>query len=203
MTRIPYIDKPTGLSDEQKAVYDYIYQSRKKVVGVFSFLLNSPPLAQPIADLGAYLRFDSILPANLKEIVILVTLSENYCQFEWSAHEELALKAGISQETIDVIKYKRSLTDVELREQTIIHYGRELINNKRVSDTVFTKCKQQFNKTEITEITTLMGYYSMVACILNAFGLGPQPGKPSLPEPSFNQPTASSIKHTIPEEQSV
>ncbi|MDE1462078.1 carboxymuconolactone decarboxylase family protein [Spartinivicinus poritis] len=202
MTRIPYIDEPAGLSDKQKAVYDYVYQSRKKVVGVFSFLLNSPPLTKPIADLGAYLRFDSILPADLKELVILVTLSENYCQFEWSAHEALALTAGISQDTIDIIKYKRPFTDLVLKEQIIINYGHQLINNKRVDDTVFASLKQQFSNTEITEITTLIGYYSMVACLLNAFELGPQPGKPALPEPSLNQPTASSIKRTASAEES-
>ncbi|WP_163832894.1 carboxymuconolactone decarboxylase family protein [Spartinivicinus ruber] len=201
MTRISYIDKPTDLSGEQKEAYDYINQSRKKVVGIFSFLLNSPSIAKLTADLGAYLRFDSILPANIKELVTLVTLSENYCQFEWSGHEGYALKAGVSQYTIDIIKHKHALTNLNPKEQTIIRYGRELINNKRVSSTVFSELKKLFNDVEITEITTLIGYYSMVACSLNAFELGPQPGKPALSEPTIKQPSKST-NQTATEEQS-
>lgn len=189
MTRIPYIDKPEGLSEEQKQAYDHIYQSRKSVMGIFSLLLNSPPIATLTGDLGAYLRFDSILSERHKELVILVTVSENYCQFEWSAHEELALKASIPQTTIDIIKYKQALDGLSPEDSAIVTYARELINDKRVSDPVFASVKQLFSNQEITEITALIGYYSMVACSLNAYELGPIPGKPKLPEPEL----ASSI----------
>ncbi|WDE07459.1 carboxymuconolactone decarboxylase family protein [Thalassomonas viridans] len=197
MTRIPYLDNEIGLDGEALQVSEYIKASRGNVIGVFALLLNSPKVAKLVADLGAYLRFDSILPQRLKELVILTTLSEHSCQFEWSYHQEYALQADISVHTMEVIKFKKPLykNGQPTREHNglasgdgeIITYVRELINNKRVSDKSFNRLRQAYSTEQITEITTLIGYYAMVACQLNAYELPAAPGKPSLPEPKLPQ----------------
>ena len=195
MTRIPYLDSNEHLTGEALQVFEHIKASRGNVIGVFSLLLNSPPVAKLVADLGAYLRFDSILPSRLKELVILVTLSENSCQFEWSFHEGFALDNDISQRTIEVIKFKKPLyinteptfacSELSALDANLITYIRELVNNKRVSQTCFEQLKQSVNTQELTEITALVGYYSMVACQLNAYELQAEVGKPCLPEPEL------------------
>ena len=200
MTRIPYIDNAAGLDGESLHVYEDIKASRGKVIGVFSLLLNSPRVAKLVADLGGYLRFDSPLNTRLKELIIITTLSENSCQFEWSFHEGFALTSGISPQLVEAIKYKKTLNfenkntscGIELADYDVllITYIRELINNKRVSDACFNQFKQQFSTQEITEITSLIGYYCMVACQLNAYELPAEAGKPSLPEPFVNNELA-------------
>lgn len=186
MTRIPYLDSKEGLTPEAADVFEHIEQSRGNVIGVFALLLNSPDVARQVADLGGYLRFDSILPAQLKELIIITTLSENSCQFEWSFHEGFALQAGISPQNVEAIKYKNDVhgnPEIKPEDAEIITYVRDLIIKKRVSDDVFAPIQKRFNTQEITEITALIGYYCMVACQLNAYQLDAPPGKPSLPEP--------------------
>lgn len=199
MTRMPYLDSEVGLSGETLQVFEYIKASRGNVIGVFSLLLNSPQVAKKVADVGAYLRFDSILPQRLKELVIITTLSENSCQFEWSFHQDFALKADISTQTMEVIKFKKPFlingepseifAQVTPADRELITYIRELINYKRVSDSSFNKVKADYSTEQITEITALIGYYCMVACQLNAYELSPVPGKPSLPEPGLQKTT--------------
>ena len=195
MTRVPYLDNDVDLNGEALAVFEHIKASRGNVIGVFALLLNSPPVAKLVADLGAYLRFDSILSPRLKELVILVTLSENSCQFEWSFHEGFALDNDISQQIIEIIKFKKPLfineqpttigTELSAADISLIRYIRELINNKRVSQACFDELKNNINTQQLTEITALIGYYSMVSCQLNAYQLPAEAGKPSLPEPVF------------------
>ena len=203
MTRIPYLDSETGLNGKALQVSEYIKASRGKVIGVFALLLNSPQVAKLVADLGAYLRFDSILPQRLKELIILTTLSENACQFEWSYHQEFALQANISVATMEMIKFRKPLFTVDSfgnelttsantglvsGDSEIISYVRQLINNKRVNQRCFNQLRQAYNTAQITEITALIGYYTMVACQLNAYELPPAAGKPALPEPNVNTP---------------
>ncbi|WDD97176.1 carboxymuconolactone decarboxylase family protein [Thalassomonas actiniarum] len=205
MTRIPYLDNEIGLSGEALQVSEYIKASRGNVIGVFALLLNSPKVAKLVADLGAYLRFDSILPQRLKELTIITTLSENACQFEWSFHQEFALQADISVHTMEVIKYKKPLYKngrptednhgLASGDGDLITYVRELSNNKRVSDKCFNKLRQAYSTEQITEITALIGYYTMVACQLNAYELPAAPGKPSLPEPQVPE-----MRQTMAEE---
>ncbi|WDE09952.1 carboxymuconolactone decarboxylase family protein [Thalassomonas haliotis] len=205
MTRIPYLDNEIGLSGEALQVSEYIKAGRGKVIGVFALLLNSPKVAKLVADLGGYLRYDSILPQRLKELIIITTLSENSCQFEWSFHQEFALQADISVHTMEVIKLKKPLyknglatgdnSGLASGDGDIITYVRELTNNKRVSDKCFNKLRQAYSTEQITEITALIGYYTMVACQLNAYEMPPAPGKPSLPEPQLPQ-----VRQTLAEE---
>ncbi|MGF1701818.1 carboxymuconolactone decarboxylase family protein [Photobacterium makurazakiensis] len=197
MTRIPYLDQNNGLDDSAAEVFEHINESRGNVIGVFALLLNSPPVAKLTADLGGYLRFDSILNQTVKELVILTTLSENYCQFEWAFHEGFALEAGISPQVVDVIKYRQELSsepEVSPIETKIISFVRELVNNKRITDSTYQALEQEFSTQELTEITSLTGYYCMVACQLNAFALAAPAGKPHLPEPAVASDAATETK---------
>ena len=79
-------------------------------------LLRSPEVMNRARAMGDYLRFKSTLPARLSEFMILLTAREWTQQYEWEAHSKLALKAGVSAETVDAIAQGRRpehLTDDE------------------------------------------------------------------------------------------
>ena len=97
MTRIPQITSKDDLPAEHHATFDAITQSRGRVAGPFGILLNSPELAGRAAQLGHYLRFDSALSPDLRELAILITARSKNAQYEWAAHAPLALKAGARQ----------------------------------------------------------------------------------------------------------
>ena len=113
MTRIAYRTTDEDLNEEEKKVYDEIKESRGHVIGIFSVLLSSPRIAQLTGQLGAYMRFDSILSPLVKELVTCTSLSENSCQFEWSFHEEFSLKAGVDQTTLEAIKFRKPLKSIK------------------------------------------------------------------------------------------
>ncbi|UTM56766.1 carboxymuconolactone decarboxylase family protein [Photobacterium sp. CCB-ST2H9] len=186
MTRLPYLDDSAGLSAETLAAYEHIAASRGHVSGVFALLLNSPKAAELVADLGAFLRFDSCLNPGVKELVILTALSENACQFEWGFHEKFARKAGVSPQVIEMIRNRRlpdNEPEVSQNERDLVTYVRHLLVRKRVSDALFGGIQARFSAQEITEITLTAGYYAMVASLLNIGNIQAAPGNPTLPEP--------------------
>jgi 4-carboxymuconolactone decarboxylase len=144
-------------------------------------LLNSPEVPGRAAHLGAYIRFESTLSDEKRELAIITAARECDCNYEGSAHAGLASDAGVRDEAIDVVANRGSVDSLSTEEATIVSYGRELFQDHRVSDATFDAAKAIFGEQGVTELTATMGYYGMLACALNAFEVEPAPDAPSLP----------------------
>lgn len=169
MARIPQITSKDALPADQQHVYDAITQSRGRIAGPFGILLNSPELAQRAAHLGAYLRFDSTLSPEVRELAILTTAREMDSQYEWTAHTPLAQRAGVRQDAIDAIGNRTAPQGLTDEEAMVVRFGQELFRQHKVSEPVFQAALQRFGKQGVTELTATMGYYGLVACVLNTF----------------------------------
>jgi len=181
MARIPEIAAREDLAQDKQHVFDAIVESRGRVVGPLALMLNSPEVAGRTAHLGTYIRFESTLSPADRELAILTAARECDCQFQWSAHTRLAREAGVRDEAIDVIGHHRTLDRLTQEEALIVAYGRELLGDHRVSDATFEAARARYGDQGVTDLTATMGYYAMIACTLNAFGMVPPPDTSRLP----------------------
>lgn len=181
MPRITQISEKSQVADDKQHIFDAIAQSRGRVSGPFSVLLNSPEIAGRAGHLGAYIRFESTLTPSQRELAIITTAREFDCAFEWAAHVPLAQHAGVSEAAIQAVAHNGDLGALNKDETLIVEYGRELLRNHRVSDATFDAAKAVFDEQGLTELTATFGYYSMLACALNAFDVKPSPDMPQLP----------------------
>lgn len=181
MPRIPEINSREDLAEDKRHLFDAIAESRGVVRGPFSVLLNSPEMAGRIAHLGAYLRFESVLPPADRELAILVTSRELDCGYEWSAHIGLARQTGVREEAIDSAAHRRTPEQLTAEEALIVRYVQELLRNHRVSAETFAAVKSRYGNQGTTDLTATVGYYALLACALNAFEVEPLPDTPRLP----------------------
>src|SRR5262252_7800111 len=92
------------LTDAQKKAAETFAEGRGYAVrGPFVPLIRSPEVMLRAKAMGDYLRFKSTLGSRLNEMVILITAREWTQQYEWHAHHEFALKAGLKREIADAI----------------------------------------------------------------------------------------------------
>lgn len=171
--RIPHVVERSALSEEARQHYDHILETRGRVSGPFNVLLNSPEVAGRVGRLGAYLRFDGTLPASQREVAILTTAREFDCAYEWSVHEELAREAGVSSATVNAVREGAPLGDVPESEARIVRYVREVLRRNEISDDTFNAVSDEFGTRATTELTATIGYYGMLAVVLNAFEVQP------------------------------
>ena len=181
MPRVPRIQQRSDVPESAAHHFDSIASSRGRVSGPFSVLLNSPEVAGRAAHLGSYIRFESTLDPDIKELAIITTSREFDCDYEWSAHVVLAREAGVRAEAIEAVASRGSVADLEPDEALVIGYGREMFRDKRVSDGMFDAAKERFGVQGVTELTATMGYYGMLACALNTFEVEPAPDAERLP----------------------
>src|SRR5471030_1307726 len=95
---------PSDMTEAQRKAYEAIISGpRGGARGPFNALLRSPDLADRVQRVGEYVRFKSSLPAHLNELAILVVARYWTAQYEWYAHRQLAITAGLDASIADEI----------------------------------------------------------------------------------------------------
>jgi 4-carboxymuconolactone decarboxylase len=181
MTRIAEITARAQVSPDAAHIFDAIIASRGGILGPYPMLLHSPELAGRTAHLGSYVRFESTLSAVDRELAVITACREFDCDFAWSAHATMAREAGVREHAIEVVANRASLDSLTRDEAAIVAYGRELLRDKRVSEATFDAARARLGDQGVLELTATIGYYGMLACVLNAFEVTPPPDTPRLP----------------------
>jgi 4-carboxymuconolactone decarboxylase len=180
-SRLPLPDRD-GLSDAAKAIYDrHLDPKGGSLVGLKGpggLKLHSPQLAERSQPLSRHLRFESGYSNGIRELAILVTAREMDSRFEWAAHEPEALRQGLSQEIIDIVKYRKDVTGIPETEAVVIRFGRQLLQAHRVEHELFARALELFGRKTLVELVALMGNYSATALLLAAFDVQLLPGDP-------------------------
>ena len=118
---------PGEMSPDQKSTYDEsIASKRGRPPPPMMAWLNSPEMAKHATRLGAFLRFDTLFPAKLSEIAILVTARHWTSHYEWYAHKRLALEGGMDPKIIDDIRDRRTPKFDDPKAQMIYDVAKSL-----------------------------------------------------------------------------
>ena len=185
MARIPTASRDTVPPDQVEAFDQYVAE-RGSVpeTGPLSVMLHVPELIKRGEHLRAYLRGDeSSLPANIRELGMLVAAREMDCQFIWNAHAAMGRQSGLSDALVDGLRDKKELSGLSAAESAVINYGREFFRTHRVTEDIFNAAMSEFGTCGLVELTTLMGYYACLAFNINAFEVGLPEGITEAPLP--------------------
>jgi 4-carboxymuconolactone decarboxylase len=171
---------PGEMSADQKQTYDEsIAGKRGAPPAPMMAWLNSPEMARHATRLGGVLRFDTVFPAKLSEIAILVTARHWNSHYEWYAHERLALKGGMDPRNIEDILHRRTPRFDDPKGQMVYDVAKSLHEGHTVSKALYDEAVKMLGERGIVEIIGLCGYYTMVSMTLNTFEFGLPEGEVS------------------------
>jgi 4-carboxymuconolactone decarboxylase len=185
MFRLP-LPKREDLDDRGKKIFDNIVSPNNPTLaglrGPAGIMLNDPKLAELETALNQFLRYGSGLSGRFRELAILVTAREAHSQFEWAAHEPQALKEGLDQKTIDIVKYGISSKGLPEMDAVVIELGRQMFDQKKVDSETYASALKLFGPRGLVDLVALMGNYYGTAALLSTFDMQLRPGqKPLLP----------------------
>ena len=172
MERAPQVTRES-LSAEGQAAWDAIAGTRGGVSGPYQVLIQVPPLAERVAHLGTYLRFEGLLEGAERELAILVVAAHVGARYEWTAHEAIARREGTRSEAIEAVRAHAPTDALTERERLIIDTARALLERHRLSDDEFARARDALGQARLVELVGLVGYYTMIAFVLVAFGVEP------------------------------
>jgi len=91
------------------------------------------------------------------------------CAYIWYAHAAAAREAGVRGEIVDGIREKKALGALKPDEQTAVDFARELLRNRKVSQSTFDRANAAFGQRGTMTLTTLVGGYASLAYFMNAY----------------------------------
>lgn len=150
--------------------------------GPLGMWMYSPEMAEGAWLLRQRVRYGTEKNQRLTELTILSTAREISNQYEFSAHEPLGRAAGLEQEIMDFVKYRRPMSEADSvpgmgeQEKLIIQFTRELISEPKVSSETFARVLDMMGEEGLMDLTGLIGYYNFVALTLKTFDVQREPG---------------------------
>jgi 4-carboxymuconolactone decarboxylase len=136
--------------------------------GPFHALLRSPELADRVRHLGDFVRFESAVPAALRELAILLVARFWSAHYEWNAHRRHAAAAGLDPAIADAIEVGKRPAKLSADETIVYDLIAELLHDKDISDKTFEAAKARFGEQMMVELIGTAGYYGFVSLVLNA-----------------------------------
>jgi 4-carboxymuconolactone decarboxylase len=174
--RMPPIPPANYTEAQKKAAADFVAERGFAVRGPFAPLMRSPEVMLRAAAMGDFLRNKTTLAPRLSEMIILITAREWTQQYEWTAHHDIAVKAGLKPSIADAIADARRPSGMDEEEEAVYDMSTEIHRTKRVSDETYKKAVAKFGEQGVIELLGINGYYTFLAMTLNATRAGLPPG---------------------------
>lgn len=160
---------PSAYSDDQKRIADSVTSTRGSVRGPFGVWLHAPGLADPAQQVGAFLRYGSKMPGNLRELIIITVGRHWGAQYEWFAHAALAEEEGVSPAAVERLRNRQMPDPLSDDERLVYELASEILQTGRLLDASYARGVGRLGPELMVELVGLCGYYSLISFTLNVF----------------------------------
>ena len=134
--------------------------------------MHSPEVAERVAHLGAYVRFEGSLDMKVRVLAAMTVAREFDAMYVWGAQTGGARRLGVPEETITAIRENHS-RGISAADAEIVEFTRQLLRKHRVDDALFKKLQARFGNDQMIQLTTAIGYYTLLGMTVNACELEP------------------------------
>jgi len=167
MARLPYVD-PEAMKPAVREVYDRLPVK----INIFRMMPHAETCYRPLLSLGTAVLFRQDLDARLRELAILRVANLSRAGYEWAQHVPIAKSVAATDEQIAALERG----DAEAScfsddDKLVLRFATELVRDVRVSDETFARAKSRFSDREIVELILAVGYYMMIARLLETTGV--------------------------------
>jgi len=208
MARLPYV-QPADSAEPQRVerIYSEIRGMGREVLHLYQVLANQPDALEAFLRMSRYIRDDSSLRPEMKEIAILATAQALDQGYEIAHHRAAALRAGVAEGKIDSI-LAGATENLEPVERAVVGYALQVARDRRVDDATFAELKSFFSDAGIADLVLTVAWYHLCAAVLGPLQVELEveevtvPRKPAFtiraPDPDLRQHVAKRSKPTAP-----
>jgi 4-carboxymuconolactone decarboxylase len=156
------------MTPEQKTMVDHLLAGeRGGVRGPFNVLLRSPEVGDLGAQFGGAMRFRTGLPADVREVIIIMTGRYWMAQYEWNSHKAAALQNGVKPGVVDAIAQGKRPSGMPPDMELAYNLIDELLTTHQVTDATFKAAKDKYGEKGVFDMIGLSGWYGLVSMVLN------------------------------------
>lgn len=170
MPRLPLLATHDAVAPGHQHFLDRIVRTRGWVSPVFQVLLHTPDVAERVANVGAYLLYESGLEPRTQALIGLVAARELDCDYVWSAWAGETGKTAVGAEVVEALGSGKPVARLSERDRILVAFCRQLLRaNHHVCDATYEAALSQFGVAAAVRIAVLLGYCAMMSLVANAF----------------------------------
>ncbi len=177
--RLPYL-KSSEVDAKGKRVVD-IFGKGGTISGPLAFATYNGAVGAALLDLHDAAVTGGTLDAHTRELAIMVACRATNYNLEWNGHEASALRAGVDAKVIDIVRTNGALTGLTEKDATVIRFGRQLLNDKKVDPATFAKAVELWGKRGVMDMVAVMNTYAVSGFFAIAVDEQAAEGKAALP----------------------
>ncbi|MFD2415100.1 carboxymuconolactone decarboxylase family protein [Amycolatopsis pigmentata] len=173
---------PDQLDEHQRVVYDAIASGPRTANGVFSLtdedgglegpfnaMLLHPAIGDALQRLGAAIRYRGELSDRAREIAILMVAAHRASRFERYAHEAAGARAGLTADEMAALREGIRPDLADPAEAAVAAATERILAHRTLTDAEYQEIAAVVGPAGVFELTTLIGYYELLALQLRIF----------------------------------
>jgi alkylhydroperoxidase family enzyme len=145
----------------------------ERPLNVMTTLAHNPSLYAAWQHLAGELFSRSLDPRD-RELVILRAAWRCSSRYEWAQHARIAHDVGLTDAEIHRIASGPDAVDWPAPDALLLRAVDELVDERCISDAVWTALASRFEPAKLLSLTMLAGHYIMLAAVLNSAGVEPE-----------------------------
>jgi 4-carboxymuconolactone decarboxylase len=160
---IPYDE----MTSEQQEGYRSLFETRGPLGGPRKIWVHNPKLAKAIGSLGGHFHPGHYsLSEREREIAVIITNSKWRSAYPTAAHERRGEEVGLPADKVEAMLSGLPVSFEDEREQVVYEMAICLTNSRWASKGLYDRAVKALGHVGITDVITLMGYYTSVAMTL-------------------------------------
>ncbi|BCB91859.1 carboxymuconolactone decarboxylase family protein [Phytohabitans suffuscus] len=181
MSRIPML-APEDLDDDQRRVFEAITRGprggagrtalvdgRGALLGPFNAMVTAPAVGERLQALGAAVRYGTSLTGRSRELAILAVAAHHRSDFEWEVHARDGRAAGLTDTELGAVLAGDPARVADPTERVVLQATRAMLHSGDLTDEAYAEAVEALGETCLVELTTLVGYYALLALQLRVF----------------------------------
>lgn len=114
------------------------------------------------------------LPREETELVILRVAHNTGSEYEWSQHERMGRRTGLSEEEISRVRAGADAPGWSERRALLLCAADEMHERRQIGTELWTQLSRHLDEVLLIELCMLIGHYEMLAMTLNTLEVEPE-----------------------------
>jgi 4-carboxymuconolactone decarboxylase len=178
MPRVPYVQIEDARAGDLASLNREIVLLRGRILRLHRVLANNPPALKAFMSMSRYVRDESTLSDDLRELAILAVAHALDDKYELHQHEPIARGLGITDAQLNGLpKWRRSTSFSDL-QRAVIGFANEATVKRRVSDAAFGQVAEHLPQAQVVDLAVVVGWYHLCHVVIDALGVEIEPIQP-------------------------
>jgi 4-carboxymuconolactone decarboxylase len=155
------------MNPAQQEGYRALTETRGPLGGPRKIWVESPKMAKAIGPIGAHFHPGGYsLTEREREIAVIIINSKWHSAYPTAAHERRGKEQGLPADKVEAMLSGLTTSFADEREQVVYEMATCLSNARWVPQGLFDRAVKALGHVGITDVITLMGYYTSVSMTL-------------------------------------